>query len=213
MLFIFSMPVLIRHLWKLKGVVFLHWCQICANQFCTIVSQGVCHYHSLQPLSKICREARSLLLHQNSVWVFTRVSSSLACKYQTSVVVTDRDQHSSLLQYRNNYRLKIFYSRWPECFIVPLYILPGLGGNLQFGYKYFTTLSCIYTCEISSPKTHATVNVVALTLASLGNVIAIMRLPKLAKPRLFSQSVLVRFRRKLRQCKRFFTKFNFNPTI
>ncbi len=26
MLFIFSTPVLIRHLWQLKTVVFLHWC-------------------------------------------------------------------------------------------------------------------------------------------------------------------------------------------
>jgi hypothetical protein len=30
MLFIFSTPVLIRHLWQLKTVVFLHWCPICA---------------------------------------------------------------------------------------------------------------------------------------------------------------------------------------
>ncbi len=30
MLFIFSTPVLIRHLWQLKTVVFLHWCRICA---------------------------------------------------------------------------------------------------------------------------------------------------------------------------------------
>ncbi len=29
MLFIFSMPELIRHLWQLKTVVFLHWCIIC----------------------------------------------------------------------------------------------------------------------------------------------------------------------------------------
>jgi Zinc-finger double-stranded RNA-binding len=28
MLFIFSTPVLIRHLWQLKTVFFLHWCQI-----------------------------------------------------------------------------------------------------------------------------------------------------------------------------------------
>jgi hypothetical protein len=26
MMFIFSTPVLIRHLWQLKTVVFLHWC-------------------------------------------------------------------------------------------------------------------------------------------------------------------------------------------
>ncbi len=30
MLFIFSTPVLIRYLWQLKTVVFLHWCRICA---------------------------------------------------------------------------------------------------------------------------------------------------------------------------------------
>ncbi len=30
MLFIFSTPVLIRHLWQLKTVVFMHWCLICA---------------------------------------------------------------------------------------------------------------------------------------------------------------------------------------
>jgi len=29
MLFIFSVPVLIRHLWQLKTFVFLHWCLIC----------------------------------------------------------------------------------------------------------------------------------------------------------------------------------------
>ncbi len=28
MLFIFSTPVLIQHLWQLKTVVFLHWCLI-----------------------------------------------------------------------------------------------------------------------------------------------------------------------------------------
>jgi hypothetical protein len=29
MLFIFSISVLIRHLWQLKTVVFMHWCLIC----------------------------------------------------------------------------------------------------------------------------------------------------------------------------------------
>jgi hypothetical protein len=29
MLFIFSTPVLIRHLWQLKTIVFLRWCLIC----------------------------------------------------------------------------------------------------------------------------------------------------------------------------------------
>ncbi len=34
MLFIFSTPVLIRHLWQLKTIVFLHWCLICAVLLC-----------------------------------------------------------------------------------------------------------------------------------------------------------------------------------
>ncbi len=33
MMFIFSTPVLIRHLWQLKTVAFLHWCLICAVLF------------------------------------------------------------------------------------------------------------------------------------------------------------------------------------
>ncbi len=33
MLFIFSTSLLIRHLWELKKVVFLHWCLICALLF------------------------------------------------------------------------------------------------------------------------------------------------------------------------------------
>ncbi len=33
MLLIFSTPVLIRHLWQLKTIVFLHWCLICAPLF------------------------------------------------------------------------------------------------------------------------------------------------------------------------------------
>jgi hypothetical protein len=32
-LFIFSTPVLIRHLWQLKTVVFLHWCLMCVVLF------------------------------------------------------------------------------------------------------------------------------------------------------------------------------------
>ncbi len=35
MLFIFSTPVLIRHLWQLKAVIFLHWGLICALQLIT----------------------------------------------------------------------------------------------------------------------------------------------------------------------------------
>jgi hypothetical protein len=42
MLLIFSTPVLIRHLWQLKTVVFPHWCQICAVLF---KSQSEMSYH------------------------------------------------------------------------------------------------------------------------------------------------------------------------
>ncbi len=41
MLFIFSTPVLIRHLWQLKTVIFLHWCLMHAVLFVgEIHSQG-----------------------------------------------------------------------------------------------------------------------------------------------------------------------------
>jgi hypothetical protein len=36
MLFIFSTPVLNRHLWQLKTVVFLHWCLIRAVVLCKL---------------------------------------------------------------------------------------------------------------------------------------------------------------------------------
>ncbi len=36
MLFIFSTPVLIRHLWQLKTVILLHWCLICAAVLCQL---------------------------------------------------------------------------------------------------------------------------------------------------------------------------------
>ncbi len=34
MLFIFSTPELVRHLWQLKTVIFLHWCLICCVLLC-----------------------------------------------------------------------------------------------------------------------------------------------------------------------------------
>jgi hypothetical protein len=33
----FLTPVLIRHLWQLKTVVFLHWCLMCAVQLITFI--------------------------------------------------------------------------------------------------------------------------------------------------------------------------------
>jgi hypothetical protein len=39
-LFIFPTPVLIRHLWLLKAVVFLHWCVIRVDQLNSEASEG-----------------------------------------------------------------------------------------------------------------------------------------------------------------------------
>ncbi len=39
MMFIFSTPVLIGHLWQLKTVVFLHWCLICAVLLSHVVTK------------------------------------------------------------------------------------------------------------------------------------------------------------------------------
>jgi hypothetical protein len=39
MLFIFSTPVLIRHLWQLKTVAFLHWCLMCAVPLNLIIKE------------------------------------------------------------------------------------------------------------------------------------------------------------------------------
>jgi hypothetical protein len=41
MLFIFSTPVLIRHLWQLETVVFLHWCLIRVVLFLTVLHEDV----------------------------------------------------------------------------------------------------------------------------------------------------------------------------
>ncbi len=44
MLFIFSTPVLIGHLWQLETVVFLQWCLICAvllGPLCCVVIMSV----------------------------------------------------------------------------------------------------------------------------------------------------------------------------
>ncbi len=50
MLFIFSTPVLIRHLWQLKTVVFLHRCLICADLFIAIF---VTNYVTLRGVAEL----------------------------------------------------------------------------------------------------------------------------------------------------------------
>ncbi len=49
MLFIFSTPVLVRHLWQLKTVVFLHWCLIRADllSFCQLAISYTYHFSEL----------------------------------------------------------------------------------------------------------------------------------------------------------------------
>ncbi len=47
MLFIFSTPVLIRHLWQLKTVFFLHWCLIFAVLLVSLCSTLTAHVCSL----------------------------------------------------------------------------------------------------------------------------------------------------------------------
>jgi hypothetical protein len=52
---LFSAPVLLRHLWQLNTVVFLHWCRICAfpfisyeeNKVLNMVPDSVRQFHSL----------------------------------------------------------------------------------------------------------------------------------------------------------------------
>ncbi len=44
MLFIFSMPMLVRHQWQLKTVDFLHWCLICAILLINVIHQRIYVY-------------------------------------------------------------------------------------------------------------------------------------------------------------------------
>ncbi len=63
---------------------------------------------------KFLGEAISLPLGWSPVKGSTLVGSSLACKYKTWVEVNRGGKHSSLLQYRNNYSSKKFYSTGPQ---------------------------------------------------------------------------------------------------
>jgi hypothetical protein len=48
MLFVFSTPVLIRHLWQLQIVVFLQWCLICALQLLLSANREILFYSFCQ---------------------------------------------------------------------------------------------------------------------------------------------------------------------
>ncbi len=49
MLFIFSTPVFIKHLWQLKTVVFQHWCLRCTVLMCLTLNA-----HDTQPNVILC---------------------------------------------------------------------------------------------------------------------------------------------------------------
>ncbi len=73
MLLIFSTPVLIRHLWQFKTVVFLHRCLISAVLFkkCALYSIKYDNKHCFHiiPISKLCKMANSYhvsFLHKKS---------------------------------------------------------------------------------------------------------------------------------------------------
>jgi len=51
---IFSTPVLIRHLWQLKTVVFLTWCLICAVLCCSITQPEVTQGYTTVNRSMAC---------------------------------------------------------------------------------------------------------------------------------------------------------------
>ncbi len=80
------------------------------SETCEIVSQSVCHGHSLHPSLVFVSKARSLPLEWSLVRGSTLVNSCLTCKYQTRVEVNRSDKHCSLLQCSNNFDHKKFYS-------------------------------------------------------------------------------------------------------
>jgi hypothetical protein len=72
MLFIFSIPVLIRHLWELKTVVFLHWCLL-RRAVLLFVEQklmlGCCfkaHLHHGENLAKLVHLKKT----KKAFWIF-----------------------------------------------------------------------------------------------------------------------------------------------
>ena len=137
MLFIFSMPVLVRHLWQLKTIIFLYWCLIRAVLFlsCSILAQrfnliSVYKQHS-QHNHKNCK------IHQNSIQTFVlRVVKMIIlflvsfCKVPFRITLWYFDSSCSLQKSIDS-----------NCYINQLqiyYILKGPGANVM---KLFTAVS------------------------------------------------------------------------
>jgi len=75
MLFIFSTPVLIRYLWQLKTVVFLHWCLIHAILLFTFLKHAV-------PLAAFSKTLVTLLL--NSLFSIDKTGTQIQSCNSTS---------------------------------------------------------------------------------------------------------------------------------
>ncbi len=102
MLFIFSTPVLIRHLWHLKTAVFVHWCLIRAVPLPYFTERVTIFTHkSFTGFHPSDAPFRCSTLGQ---------APGLTHKHQTRLA---RDKHSSLLQKSVNYDRKKFYSTGP----------------------------------------------------------------------------------------------------
>ncbi len=74
MSFIFSTPVLIRHLWQLKTVVFLHWCLICALQ----LSDGANLRISFRTAESLARLETSSV---GGIWLIEQINSLKSTKF------------------------------------------------------------------------------------------------------------------------------------
>jgi hypothetical protein len=100
MLFTFSTPVLIRHLWQLKTVVFLHWFQICA-------------------VLLITNKYGAFLSWATSLgWLWLTVTSALAYHAWVKITVVKSFVSKYLLRSRENEKILKLYFTW-ACTVKP----------------------------------------------------------------------------------------------
>ncbi len=66
MLFIFSTPEIIRHLWQLKTAVFLHWCLICVVPFLSINPEALFQSEASLSQAMVVLYQTRLLFRQDS---------------------------------------------------------------------------------------------------------------------------------------------------
>jgi hypothetical protein len=113
MKFIFSTPVLIRHLWQFKTVIFLHWYLICAVLFCWLGREKMVNHISVKIISnkicflrkRLCRALRCLADYRPSrlkmrlperadPWLLRCATPSRTCQHPSSPVQSRRTSHS-----------------------------------------------------------------------------------------------------------------------